>query len=170
MRSLGQQGETGCVDGVEGFRLPIIQAASSNQNVSNDVSHKKPEEWLPCLAYSSTLSSMHSNRANNGVFRKKKKKEEEEKGTRSLMTRDISCNETMQSYIIWPLDSDSSSRIPPTSSKACENVTIGGGASGPDPQSDSVRRLGLIRSVAVAADQWNRVSTSYSHSDWSNPT
>ena len=36
---------------IEGSALPITHTASASQNVTKDVLHKKPEEWLPCLAH-----------------------------------------------------------------------------------------------------------------------
>ena len=34
-----------------GFRLPVIPAAPVSQSVTNDIWHKKPKEWLPCLVH-----------------------------------------------------------------------------------------------------------------------
>ena len=47
---------------MKGLGLPITVVAASNQNVTNSMSHEKPEDWLPCLSYRLN----YSNRAKDG--------------------------------------------------------------------------------------------------------
>ena len=35
----------------EGLGLPMTQAASANQNVTDNIPHGKPKEWPSCLAH-----------------------------------------------------------------------------------------------------------------------
>ena len=47
--TIDQMLQVGCIT-MEGSGLPITQAASANQNLSNNCLHEKPKEWPPCLA------------------------------------------------------------------------------------------------------------------------
>ena len=46
------------IEATEGSGLPITQAVSANQDVTNDILHEKPEDWRPC----SPDKLKHSNR------------------------------------------------------------------------------------------------------------
>lgn len=46
------------IEAAEGSGLPITQAASANQDVTNDILREKPEDWRPCSPH----KLKHSNR------------------------------------------------------------------------------------------------------------
>lgn len=54
---------------IEDSRLPITFAASANQTNKNNIQHKKPNEWLPSLAFK--LKVIHSQRVKDWWMSKK---------------------------------------------------------------------------------------------------
>ena len=50
---------------VHGSGLPIIQTASVDQNVTDNILCKKPKEWQPCLAPTAKDSNNNNNNNNN---------------------------------------------------------------------------------------------------------
>ena len=65
---------------IDGSGLPIIQAASVNQNVANKIPREKPEVWSPCLPH----RIKHGNKANDWWMANKKtnpKKSNKSRGT-----------------------------------------------------------------------------------------
>ena len=109
-------------------RQPPEHRASANQNVTNNILHKKPEEWPPLLAH----NLRHGERAKEQSIPNKTFKACN--GARSLTTRDTSYNHVRQSTFIRTLKSSlNQSKIPLVNTwwsvrKACETVIAGGEA------------------------------------------
>ena len=107
-------------------RVPGYQSSgwfSANENVTNNVPHekKKKKKARKTGSHNDLVHKpKHSNRVIERlvdcVHTKKKKRREEKKlskcnHTRSLMTRDISCDQTRQKLrLVWTLESESSYR------------------------------------------------------------
>ena len=73
---------------MEGSRLPVTQSA--NQNITNDIPCKNPEEWPPCLPHKAYQQSLL-------ILNKTVKVS---KSLCSLIVRYISCNQRRQITLI----------------------------------------------------------------------
>ena len=110
--------------------LPIIKAASANQNLTNNNPCENPKDWLPCFLTSWSIATEWM------TVWLQTQPSKYVTGAHSLMTRDVSCNQMRQTNFTSTLASDSSHHAfhlwthfhMAAGSKACEDVTQGGGS------------------------------------------